>query len=327
MGTGAIDNRSGNQTLGKPVDFAPSAFTIRRAYLTFYPWAKGTLASRDGHLSLHFGRVAIPFVWKNGKDIMLLDNDLNPNGLSANFDIKLGSTARLFVNAGGFIIEEKSSEEDPYYSGLQAGIDNKFSDEVKAGIRGSWYYFGNLDSTFLQRGIDGEGGVTSAGGNIPSGLTGDPNGGGMAVLEAQAFVEFGESENWPVTAFGGVSNNQDASETMFEEETDNLTIDKESMAYNAGVQFGSKKKTVLLGAAYYHIEANAFPSQFIDSDLLDGHTNRKGVLVYFKRRILSGTDFNVQFFRSDAIEEGNVFVDSVKNSKRHRIQVDLVYAF
>ncbi|UCH82981.1 MAG: putative porin [Candidatus Latescibacterota bacterium] len=327
LGTGQIDNRSGNQTLGEPVDFSPSAITFRRAYLTFYPWAKGGLGSRDGHLSFHFGRVAIPFVWKNGKDIMLLDNDLNPNGLSVNFDINMGESAMFFVNAGVFIIEEKSGEVDPNYSGVQAGVQNKFSDAFKAGIRGSWYYFSNLDTLFLQRGIDGEGGVTSAGGNIPGGLTGDPLGGRLNVWETQAFVNFGKSEKWPVTGFGGFSYNQDASETVFVEDSDTLAIDKEGIAYNAGIEFGNKKKTVLLGFAYFHIEANAFPSQFIDSDLLDGHTNRKGPFLYFKRQILKGTDFNVQLFRSAPIEENNVFVESVKNSKRTRIQVDLVYKF
>lgn len=327
LGSGGVDNRSGNQTLGSPIDFAPNAFTIRRAYLTFYPWAHGGLGSRDGHLSFHFGRVGIPFVWKNGKDIMLLDNDLNPNGVSANFDIKVGGSAMFFVNAGGFIIEEKKADVDPYYAGLQAGVDNKFSDGLKAGIRGSWYYYGNLDSLFLQRGIDGEGGITSAGGNIPGGMTGDPLGGTMAVLETQAFVRLGTSEKWPVTAFGGFSSNLDASETMFVDEGDTLSIDKEGIAYNAGFEFGNKKKTVLLGLAYYHIEANAFPSQFIDSDLLDGHTNRQGPMLYFKRQILKSTDFNFQLFKSKAIEEDNIFVDSVKNSERTRLQVDLVYKF
>jgi hypothetical protein len=327
LGTGGVDNRSGNQTLGSPIDFAPNVVTVRRAYLTFFPWAMGGLGSREGHLSFHFGKVGIPFIWKNGKDIMLLDNDLNPGGLSANFDINLGKSAVFFVNAGGFVIEEKSGVVDPYYTGLQAGVENKFTDAVKAGIRGSGYYFANLDSLFLQRGIDGEGGVTSAGGNIPGGLTGDPMGGRMAVLETQAFVKFGKSEKWPVTAFGGFSSNLDASTTTFVEGTDTLSVDKEGIAYNAGFEFGNKKKTVLLGFAYYHIEANAFPSQLIDSDLLDGHTNRQGPLFYVKRRILSGTDFNVQLFKSAAIEEGNVFVDSVKNSERTRIQVDLVYNF
>jgi hypothetical protein len=327
LGTGALDNRSGNQTLGKPVDFAPSAFTVRRAYLAIYPWDNGALGNLDGHLSFEFGRVGIPFVWKNGKDIMLLDNDLNPGGVSAKFDIKLGRTATFFTNAGMFVIEEKGTELDPYYAGLQAGLVNAFSDAVKAGIRGSWYYLDQLDSTFLQRGIDGAGGVTSAGGNIPGGLTGDTLGGKLSAIETQAFIRFGKSEAWPITLFGGYSSNLDAAQTTFTDTAGTLTIDKEGVAFNAGLELGHKKKSILLGIAYFHIEANAFPSQFIDSDLLDGRTNRKGGLLYVKRRILSGTDFNVQLFRSAAIEEGNVFVNSVENSTRTRLQVDLVYNF
>ncbi|MEJ2721136.1 MAG: putative porin [bacterium] len=321
LGSGGVDNRSGNQTLGDPVDFGPNAFSIRRAYLTFYPWAMGGLGSREGHLSFQFGRVGIPFIWKHGKDIMLLDNDLNPAGVSANFDILAGGATSFFVNAGGFVVDEKSSAVDPYFTGLQAGVESKFSEAVSAGIRGSWYYFGNLDTLFLQRGIDGEGGVTDAGGNISGGLTGDPLGGRLAVLETQVFVGIHKSEPWPVTAFGGFSSNLDAATV------DTLGTGKEGIAYNAGIELGDKKKILKLGVAYYHIEANSYPSQFIDSDLLDGHTNRQGPLVYFQKRVLAGTDFNVQLFNSRPIEENTGFQDSVKNSKRTRIQVDLVYAF
>jgi hypothetical protein len=328
IGSGGEDNRSGNQTIGSPVDFSPNVLSLRRAYLTFFPWANGGVGSREGHLSFHFGRVGVPFVWKNGHDIMLLDNDLNPGGVSGNFDILLGGSTLLFVNAGGFVVEEKSGEVDPYFSGLQAGVENKFSDAVAAGVRGSWYYFGNLDSLFFQRGIDGEGGVTSAGGNVPGGLTGDPQGGRMAVLETQGFFKLGKSEKWPVTAFGGFSSNLDATASTFVDEGgDTLSADKLGMAYNAGIEFGDKKKSVKLGIAYYHIEANAFPSQYIDSDLLDGHTNRQGPLVYLQRRVLSSTDFKVQLFNSDAIDKDPVYKDSIKNSKRTRIQVDLIYIF
>ena len=90
---------------------------------------------------------------------------------------------------------------------------------------------------------------------------------------------------------------------------------------------GSKTKSIKLGGGYYFIEANAFPSQFIDSDLFDGVTNRKGVLVYLSRHILDGTDFNVQAFLSDAIETARAFAGSVEGSERTRVQVDVVYTF
>jgi hypothetical protein len=94
------------------------------------------------------------------------------------------------------------------------------------------------------------------------------------------------------------------------------------------VEGGDKKKYINLGAAYFYIEANAFPSQFIDSDLFDGRTNRKGLCVYGSRQLLEGTDFNFKVFGSDAIEtELPAFEESVEGSERVRVQIDLVYKF
>jgi hypothetical protein len=82
IASGGIDSRSGNQTLGSPAHFGPNELNIRRAYLIIMPFKSGSLPNRDGHWEFHFGRIPMPFVWKNGKDIMLWDNDINPTGLS-----------------------------------------------------------------------------------------------------------------------------------------------------------------------------------------------------------------------------------------------------
>ena len=104
-------------------------------------------------------------------------------------------------------------------------------------------------------------------------------------------------------------------------------MEKNSVAYNIGLEGGAKKKALLLGTGWYHIEANAFPSQFIDSDLLDGHTNREGLLIYLSKTIMKSTDFNVQFFISDAIATDPGLEESVQNAKRNRLQVDILYKF
>jgi hypothetical protein len=322
IGTGAIDNRSGNQTLGSPVDFGPSLIGLRRAFLILTPYENGGLGNRDGHWAFQFGRVPVPFVWKsNGKDIMLWDNDINPAGVSTNFDVTVGGSASIYANLGGFVIDENKSDKDPYLVGGQLGVKGGFSEKTKAGIRGSFYYFDNLDEDFIERGATGVNGVTSGGGNIPDGLTGDITGGDLQVAATQAFLKFLGNEAWPLVAFGGYSTNFSAAPS------DTFNIGKENIAYNVGVEGGSKKKSVQLGIAYYHIEANAFPSMYIDSDLLDGHTNRRGVLVYFGRQVMRKVDFKVQLFRSDAIATDIGFEESVEASERSRIQVDLVYKF
>jgi hypothetical protein len=316
------DSRSGNQTLGDPVDFGVNQIAIRRAYLTLTPWSDGRLPGDKGTWSFEFGRVPNPLVWKgHGQDKMLWDNDIALSGASTVFGYDLTDGARVFVNAGYYAIDETKQGPDPYLVAGQVGITGG-GDRISAGVRSTFHYFAELDSNFVKRGVDGEGGVTSAGGNIEDGLTGSFLGGELEVVEAQAFVA-GRLGAVPVVAFGGYCRNLSAEPSRLYPD-----VGEEDSAYNLGIEFGDKKRWALLGFAWFHIEANAFPSQFIDSDFLDGHTNRRGLLVYFSRRILTATDFNVQAYDSDAIATGPAGLeDSVKDADRFRLQVDLVYGF
>jgi hypothetical protein len=250
---------------------------------------------------------------------MLWDNDINPGGISTTFDIKVGGATNVHAALGSFVISENKEGRDPYMGAVQGGIEHRFSDGFKSGIRGTYYNFDNLDSLFIVRGVDGDGGVTDSGGNIPDGLTGDVNGGQLSVIETHLYVK---TAIWSLLAFGGYSDNLSAEPSqMFP------GVGKESVAYNVGIQGGDKKRSVRLGIAWFHIEANAFPSQFTDSDLLDGRTNREGLLIYGSRQVMKSTDVDVQLFGSNAIETDPAFVDSVKDSERARLQVDLVYKF
>lgn len=319
VGTGDTDNRSGNQTLGSPVDFGPNEFDIRRAYLIMYPYSRGKLPGDRGKWAFQFGRVPMPFVWKNTKDIMLWDNDLNPPGASTTFKINAGKNASVFANAGYFVIAEKKAAKDPYLAGFQTGIEGGNEDRVIASIRGSFYHYDNLDSLFVQRGVDGSGGVTSSGGNIQDGLTGSNQGGSMDIVATTVYVK---TKKWKMIVWGGYSDNLSAAPSdLFP------GVGKESVGWNAGIQGGDKKKTVKVGAGYFYIEANANASQFIDSDLLDGRTNRKGVLIYLSRALFKGVDFNFSGFASDAIKTDPEFSTSVKGSERSRLMFDLVYKF
>lgn len=320
VGTGVGDSRSGNVTLGDMVDFGPDAFGIRRAYLTIFPFAGGGLGSREGSWALQFGRVPNPFLWKNGDDKMLWDGDINLSGLSTMFDIATGGAASIFANAGYFVLEEKSSDRDAYLASIQAGVTA--GSTVKFGVRGSYYRFDRLSQGFIDRGVDGTGGATSGGGNIADGLTGDPKGGQMNVGEGQAFVKLAQGGNWPIVAFGGASQNASAKASGA-----NPGVGKNSDAFNAGIHVGDKKKIAQFGASYYYTEANAFPSQFIDSDVLDGVTNRDGFLASFAKTVSKTADVGVTVFYSDAIQDGPEYATSVKDSERLRTQVDLAVKF
>lgn len=321
IGSGPADSRSGNQTLGDGVDFGPNGIAIRNAYLMITPFSGGKLPNQDGHLKFHFGRVPNPLVWKNGQDKMIWDNDIALSGASGLFDIALGDGANAFVRSGWYQIDENSSGPDPWLGAIQAGLTGG-GESVKAGVKGTFHHFSELDSNFVKRGYDGTDGATSGGGNIPDGLTGSDEGGKMQVVHVQGFVK-AKAGGVPLTAFGGYSVNLSAEPSVA-----NPEIDKEEVAFSGGVEGGDKKKNVKLGVAWFHVQANAFPSQFIDSDILDGRTNREGLMVYGSRQVMKSTEFGFKLYDSDAIETGSDGLSkSVKSSKRTRLQVDLIYKF
>ena len=321
IGTGDTDSRSGNQTLGNPLDFGPNEIDIRRAYLVINPWTDGNLPGGGGHWAFQFGRIPNPLIWKETADKLLWDGDINFAGASTTFDTDLGARTNIWANLVYSVIDENSKAEDPYLLAVQAGIKGG-SESFKAGIRGTFYTFADLDSTFIKRGVyskDQDDAVTSSAGNIRDGLTGDPNGGTLNVVETKAFLKFAWAN---LVVQGDYSVNLDATESELEP-----GIGKEDMAYSLGATVGHKQKNVKVGAGYYVIEANAFPSQFIDSDILDGVTNRKGFLVGASRTIWRKTDLNLTFLKSTPVNEDTLFTNSIKGADRSRVQLDLIYKF
>ena len=321
------DSRSGNVTLGDPADYAPNLLSIRHAALVYSPWDMGKLPGGKGQWKFDFGRVKNPYMWKgHGKDMMLWDGDISLAGAGTQFDHKLGDTGSFFVNAGYYAIDENSKgDKDPYLAPVQLGL--LFGGgKTTFGARGSYYYMNELDANFVSRGVNGENvdgsnGATNSGGNVEDGLTGSADGGKLAVISTQAFVSTALG-SVPLTLSGGYSENTSAKASVM-----HPGVEKNSIAYNIGLEGGAKKKALLLGAGWYHIEANAFPSQFIDSDLLDGFTNREGLLIYMSKTIMKSTDFNIQFFSSDAIATDPGLEGSVENADRDRLQVDIMYKF
>ncbi len=249
------------------------------------------------------------------------DGDISLAGAGTQFSHKLGDSGKFFVQTGYYVIDENSTNnsKDPYMAPIQGGII--FGEDTSFGIRGTYYYMSELGAAFIMRGVDGTDGTTSAGGNIEDGLTGDPEGGNLKVVEGQAFFAT-DLGSIPLVVSGGYANNSSAKASVMYPD-----VDKNSVAYNFGFELGAKKKALLGGIGWYHIEANAFPAQFIDGDLLDGYTNREGVLIFLAKTVMKNTDLGLQFLRSDAIEKSDSHSESVQNSKRNRLQVDLIYKF
>jgi hypothetical protein len=329
--SGEDDNRSNNKTLGSGVDFDTDDIRLNLVYGRMTA-PSSWLPFPDGKAVLELGKVPIPFIWKTsgmkkGKDFMLWDADLAPEGGSLLLSSKPTERSRLFATFGYYIDEENSQARDPHFWGIQAGGHQEFCDDFVFGARASWYEFRSIDRNFNLRGAvglddDGEG-VGSGAGNIPDGLNGDIDGSPFSVVETGAYLTYGGFDAWPITLYGTYAQNLDA-------ETSDLFAGagSEETAWGVGLEVGDSKKFAKLGAGYWHIEANAFPSMFIDSDFLDGRTNREGYTFYGSRQILGNTELKLTLFVIDEIQdELPDFGASVSNAERFRLQSDIVFKF
>ena len=104
---------------------------------------------------------------------------------------------------------------------------------------------------------------------------------------------------------------------------------RRTLGWGLGVEVGDKKKLVTLGIGYFYLEANFWPAQFTDSDLLDGFTNRKGWAFYVAREILPNTELGVHALRErpDPRPRPPRFDTSVSGADRVRLQTDLLVKF
>ncbi len=278
---------------------------------------------------LELGKMPMPFNWartgmKKGKDYMLWDKDVAPEGATLLLSSKPTEWTQIFGTMGYYVIDENSQRSDPSFWGFQLGGHQEVSEDWVFGARASWYAFDAIDLDFNLRGATGvsAGGVTSGGGNIPDGLNGDLGGSSFDVVETAAYVTFSGFESWPITGYATFARNLGA-------RSSNLFPDagREDTAWGLGLEVGDSKKAIKLGTGYWSIEANAFPSMFIDSDFLDGRTNRRGWAFYGSRQILESTELKLTLFVIEPIREGDTFLSSNQNSDRIRLQSDIVFKF
>jgi hypothetical protein len=198
----------------------------------------------------------------------------------------------------------------------QIGGHIKVTDDIRFGSRVSYFRFGNVSMSEIQTGVDGNGG----GGNIIDGMTGDDS---VNVIEGGFYSQFDCLEDWPITIYGNIAGNLSAeSSSLFPQ------AGKENLAWGVGAEIGDSKEWVKIGAGWFQIEANAFFSQFIDSDLFDGTTNRKGLAVYASRELLPGVEASLTTFWSRPIDDSlPAFENSVPNAYRVRVQADMQFKF
>jgi hypothetical protein len=330
------EDRSTNQTLGRQEDFDYDSMRIDRAYIDWeMPEWNGLRTRFVG------GKMANPFVWNKGKDLLQFDADIQPEGGALKFDYPIDERSRLFANMGFYIIDENSSGADPKLVAVQLGGETKLG-AVDLGLRSSMYWWRSLDSDYIFRAQEF--------GNLPTAY----QGGKARVGDVTAYLETDLSDDWPMLIYGTFSKNFTADSgycTVFDAaldgDVDPINCDgpgfsgglpagsvlgesstgAEDDAWGVGLELGSSKKIGKIGFGYFYVEANAVQALFTDSDILDGFTNRRGWVIYGGRKLTTNTEFKFAYYQGKYIERDGAFFLSGTNSKRSRLQTDVLFKF
>ncbi len=322
LATGA-DSRGLNNTIGDPLDFAKNGIHVQYAYARATPFKDGAIPDADGSLFFFFGKTLQPWRWSIGKDILLWDDEISPAGLYGDTKLQLTDSVQLFTNAGFFVIDEESSGRDPMMTNVQLGVHADTSETFDIGGRTSWYSFFDLDTEFLVRGVNGvgpseasgaltgpgaNGGATTAAGNLFGGLTGKTTGGMLNVMEFELYAKANWFERWPILFYGEYSRNLDAESSVVTNPLGTFSAGAGANAWLLGIDVGDPKEIVRFRMLYAWLEANAFPAQFVDSDIFDGFTNGKGFYWDIAKALSDHVSLNFSAMYSQPINTGGAYL-------------------
>ncbi|MHC4434907.1 MAG: putative porin, partial [Planctomycetota bacterium] len=119
--------------------FSKKELWLDQAYFNWHP------ASAEG-LNVTGGKIKNPF-YLAGKNQLIWDSDLNPEGIAAQYSAPLNDTDQFFFNGGGLWVDESSSVADISLWAAQTYWKRTISnpDHVLAGA--TYYDYGNIESS------------------------------------------------------------------------------------------------------------------------------------------------------------------------------------
>ena len=282
LSTGGDNPVSANQTLDG--GFSGKDIRLNLAYADWRP-------TDDWRITA--GKIKNP-LYRAGGLQLIWDNDLNPEGVATRYD-----NGSLFVTAGLFAAEERSSADDSVLYAVQAG-----------------YNFGLGSNGALIVGA-GAFGYTDTVGNTPF-FDGTPDGNtvdidGNYVLEYRNTEVFAQYEstvgNLPFVLGVHATQNGDA--------------EVEDTAWGIGARLGSAKApgTQQFQWLYMDVEADAVVSTFADSNFGRGETDASGHILRYKYALAPKIALGGSLFLNEVDEfEGN-------EHDYTRIQIDLEFKF
>lgn len=329
--TGGDDPRSGNQSLDG--QNARKAFGLDLAYVTWAPNADWKFTA--GKQKYPWQRTASYF----------FDNDVNPEGLSANF-----GRGNFFAGAFYDWLAERAlsfgnvtngTNTDSIMFGAQVGYRIPFSDSVKLTLAGTYFDFEGVQGYNPFFGANSFGNTTTTSAAVCSRTLAAGTACALSDYDiVEVFADLTASVGGkPLRFFIDGAKNTAA-------EINPVAGDKLDTAYSAGITYGAAgaaKGTWELGLIYQQTEKDALFGQLLDSDFGDGNTDTKGFVVRGGYTVARNWTLNATLFMNelsnDVPQTVTVFNDAtpapldtrvltnIFDRDYKRLQLDLNYRF
>jgi len=277
------------------------AFSKKEIWLdqAYFNWH----SSRAEGLNVTGGKIKNPF-YKAGKNQLIWDSDLNPEGIAVKYGKQLNETDQIFFNGAGFWVDESSSTADITLWGAQAYWKRTIGnpDHVLAGA--TYYDYGNIESKPDLRSTWG--GSNFLGNTTTGGVYKDD----FNIVEI--FGEYGfKCGSVPTTFFASWVRNI-------------VATTSEDTGWLTGVKFNKAKDddpgSWQFGYDYRVTDADAVIAGFNESDFLGAQTNSRGHKFAFRYQLAGNMYWKMAYYLLEDTRT-NKYLDY------RRLLADLVWKF
>lgn len=289
------DPVSTNQTLDEA--FSKKPIWLDQAFFGYHPqWFKG--AGVTG------GKMENPF-YKPGKNELIWDSDLTPEGVALTYGTSLTEKTTLNWVAGGFWVNEESSGGDTSLWGIQGYVKHQIDKPTYVLGGASWFDYGN---------IQGEESLADEWNADDDAFFGNTaTAGDLFALDYdlfELFAEFGaEVAKLPVAVFGDY--------------VQNTAADDEDTGWLVGVAINKAKDpgSWQVEWDYRELERDAVVGQFCASDFIGGGAGGKGHRFAFNYMVAKNVAAGVTYYMDEFDRPGR------QGEDYDRVQVDLAVKF
>ncbi len=320
------DFNSTNVSAGQNSDFSYDSVFFDRLYAQFLLPDPGDIGLKT---TLTAGKMANPFIWKNGLDKMIWDDDIAPEGVALYSSYSPTENSKLWTNLAYYVELQNATTTDPRIYAYQLGGSVKLAESVEAGLRASYYDFIHLanDANTASPAHTGFFARSESNGNLPSAFGPD-----MQIVESSTYVNWAGVDDWPVLVWATWAQNIAANAALL----GGVHVGDNNTAWGFGVEAGDAKKILRLGVAWQHIEANAVSAQYTDSDVFDEKTNRQGFALYGYREVATNTELRLSLWDGHPIKTTasglgngpfNISTGTDSQANRVRLQADMSFKY